>query len=87
MDVLTNLEVALDAEADKAQAATLPLQAQALRALKTIQATCVYYETKINQGEDGMSSDVTEVMRVVAAEVERDGMRLDPEREPEAPNL
>lgn len=75
MDCLTSLEAPMPSATEKSRGGAPSIAAQALHAITTIQGMSTYYETKIN--EAGSSMEIGDVMKVIAAEVERDGIRID----------
>jgi hypothetical protein len=54
-----------------------------MRAIKTIQSISKFYEEKINHSNG--RRETGDVMKIISAEVERDGIHLDSIREAEAP--
>jgi hypothetical protein len=54
-----------------------------MRAIKTIQGVSKFYEGKINDSNGGRETG--DVMKIISAEVEREGIHLDSIREAEAP--
>ena len=68
---------------EKSRGGAPSVPAQAVRAIATIQGMSTYYETKIN--EAGSSMEIGDVMKVIAAEVERDGIRIDSGRSLDVP--
>ncbi|KAG8780335.1 hypothetical protein FRC15_009620, partial [Serendipita sp. 397] len=83
LSTLTALEVMIPSPSTQPRGVPLTIQAQALRAIKTIQGIITYYEGKIN--EKGTEMEIGDVMNVIATEVERDGLQTAPDREPEGP--
>jgi hypothetical protein len=72
------------AVADNPRGITLSVHSQAMRAIKTIQGIATYYEGKINDSNGGRETG--DVMKIISAEVERDGIHLATAvRETEAP--
>jgi hypothetical protein len=83
-DILIALEVPIQsAVADNPRGTTLSVHSRAMRALKTIQGAATYYEGKINHSNGGRETG--DIMKLISAEVERDGVHLDSIRETEAP--
>ncbi|KIM33935.1 hypothetical protein M408DRAFT_325498 [Serendipita vermifera MAFF 305830] len=80
MDLLASLEVPTT---DKPRGAALSVHAQAVRAIATIEGIARYYEGKISAQGEGF--EIGDVMKVIGAEVERDGVRIEASREPDAP--
>jgi hypothetical protein len=80
MAILTSLEVPMK---DKPRGTALTLHSQAIRAIGTIEGIANYYGEKIRQRGDGF--EIGDVMRIIGAEVERDGVHIESPREPEGP--
>ncbi|KAG8830817.1 hypothetical protein FRC17_004184, partial [Serendipita sp. 399] len=83
LSTLTALEVMIPSPNTQPRGAALTVQAQAARAITTIQSVIAYYGSKIN--ETGGEMEIGDVMKVIGAEVERDGLHIASPREPEAP--
>ncbi|PVG03294.1 hypothetical protein CPB86DRAFT_749524 [Serendipita vermifera] len=84
MSILSALEVPLPSTSEEPpHSASLSPHAQALRAIRTIQNTSAYYQEKINQAGTGM--EIGDVMKVIATEVERDGIHIESRKDSEAP--
>lgn len=80
MDLLTSLEVPMT---DKPRGTALSMHSQAIRAIGTIEGIAKYYGEKI--GEQGDGFEIGDVMKLIGAEIERDGVRIEATREPDAP--
>jgi hypothetical protein len=84
MNILSALEVPLPSTSEEPpHSASLSTHAQALRAIRTIQGVSTYYQDKINQ--TGKEMEIGDVMKVIATEVERDGIHIESQRNSEAP--
>jgi len=68
---------------EKPRGGALSLHGQAIRAIATVEGIATYYGEKIHQRGDGF--EIGDVMKIIGAEVEKDGVHIGLMREPEAP--